>query len=225
MTNNLYDKLTELIDKKWELNRVGGCIKHDKDKKTEFEKILKEYNETDELIEQIRRNCVVSPLKLAEIISKQENEEYKLKIFREIDKNDDGTTSYTGRFIACYLNSENEFFSSNKQPTIYKNLVGDEEYTNNTLSPAEFQNLLSSLTGKTKYVLSTSNELSFIPTLAPSFYLENINFINSIVYGRVDNIVSREFQETAEDYVKHYLEQINVDEFLSNIDNCEEKSV
>ncbi len=223
MSNNLYEKLKELIDRKWELNRIGGCIKHDKNKRAEFEKILDEYNKTDELIEHIRRNCLISPLKLAEIISKQENDEYKLKIFRELDENYDGT-SYTGRFIACYLNSENEFFDSNEQPRIYKSLSSNEEYTNNTLSSVDFGKLLSSLTGNTNYVISTSNELSFIPTLAPSLYLENINFTNLVVYERIDNTIRRQFQTIAENYVKQYLEQIDVDEFLAEIDNQETKT-
>ena len=225
MSNNLYQKLKDLVDRKWELNRIGGCIKHDKAKRAEFERILEEYNQTEELIEHIRRNCFISPLKLAEIISQQENEEYKLKIFRELDKNHDGTTSYSGRFIACYLNSQNEFFESNEQPRIYKSLSGNEEYINNTLLHEDFDKFLSSLTGNTNYVISTSNELSFVPTLAPSFYLENINFTNLMVYGMLDNTIRRKFQTVAEDYVKQYLEQINADEFLAKIDNQEERTL
>ena len=222
MSNNLYQKLKDLVNRKWELNKIGACIKHDKNKKAEFEKILKEYNKADELIEQIRRNCFISPLKLATIISKQEDDEFRLKIFRELEKDAEGEINYTGRFIACYLNSENEFFDSNEQPKVYKSLSGNEEYINNTLSSEEFKKLLHSLTGNTKYVISTSNELSFIPALAPSFYLENINFTNLLVYGRIDKAIRNQFQTTAEYYIKQYLEQINADEFLSKLDTQEE---
>ena len=76
MNNSLYKKLKELVDRQWEIKRVGGYIKHDKTKRAEFEKLLEEYNKNDETIEQIRRNCFISPLVLEKIISKQEDQEY-----------------------------------------------------------------------------------------------------------------------------------------------------
>lgn len=224
MSKNLYQKLKELIDRQRELNRIGGWIKHDKNKKVEFEKFVAEYKENDALIEQIRRNCFISPLKLAKIISEQENDEFKLKIFRERDEDYESKTSYfTGRFIACYLNSKNEFFNSNEGPRTYKSLFGQEEYINNELPCDRFEELIQSFKDNTNFIILTSNQV--LPTLAPSSYLENVNFIDLLVYGRVADIIRQQFQTTAEKYVERYLEQINADEILLKQDAQEEKTL
>ena len=93
--------------------------------------------------------------------------------------------------------------------------IREEEYTNNTLSHEDFEKFVESIKEGNCYVVSTSDELTFIPTLAPSFYLENINFTNLLVYGRVDDTICHHFQGIANEYMKTYLEQIDAEEFLS----------
>ena len=216
MENNLYQVLKDLVDRQWDIKKVGGYIKHDKEKQDEFKKLVEEYHRNDAIIENIKDNYAITPLKLAEIISQSENDEYRLKIFREIVKNSKGEDCYSGRFMACYLNSQNEFFNSNENPNIHKSLGSDrsEQYTNNTLSHEDFEKLIISLKGNSKYIISNNDELTFVMTLAPSAYLEVTNFTNLIIYGRVYTIVSDNFQKTAKHYVKQHLEKINAEEFL-----------
>lgn len=225
MKNNLYEKLTELVDRQWELKGLAGYIKHDKSKRDEYEKMVEEYNKNDEIIERIRKGCFITPLKLAEIISEQEKRNYVLKIFRETDKNTLGESYYTTRFVACYLNDASEYFNFNENPIIHQSLLGDqtEEYTNNSLSKDEYRKLYFSLNDENSIVISTSEDISFIPGLAPSSYLEGVNFTNVFVYGRVDNIICYDFQNKAKEYVKTYLEQIDAEEFLNKEEEENEK--
>ena len=224
MGNNLYEKLIRLVDRQWELRGLAGYIKHDKSKRSEYEAYVEEFNKNDEIIEQIRKGCFITPLKLADIISEQEKKQYKLKIFRETNENAVGETYYTTRFIAGYLNEKSEYFDFNENPVVYQSLNGDrtEKYTNNSLSKEEYKKLYYSLIDENSFVISTSEDISFIPGLAPSLYLEGVNFTNLFVYGRTDDIISYDFQKMAKDYVKKYLEQIDAEEFF-NSESKEEK--
>jgi len=212
--NNLYEKLTKLVDRQWELKRLGGIVKHDLAKRDEYRRIAEEYNNNDESVYYILKNCYITPLKLADIISEQEKDKYVLKIFRETDENPLGETYYTSRFIICYLNNKNEFFDSNENPIAYHDFLS-EEYINNSLSKENFKKLFYSLTDESLKIVSTHEDISFIPTLSPSFYLDTVNFTDLFVYGKTNDIISRDFQEKAKEYMKTYLEQIDAEEFLS----------
>ena len=222
MKNNLYEKLTELVDRQWELKGLAGIIKQDVAKREEYRKIAEEYNKNDETIYYILKNCYITPHKLAEIISEQEKKQYVLKIFRETDENALGETYYTSRFIICYLNNKNEFFDSNENPIAYQDFLS-EEYINNSLSKENFKQLFYSLTEENSKIVSTHEDISFIPTLSPSFYLDTVNFTDLFVHGKTNGIISRDFQEKAKKYMKTYLEQINAEEFLSKEEEKNEK--
>lgn len=215
MENNLYSKITTLVNRQHDLKRIGGIIKHDKSKRDIFEKYAKEYTQNDETLDYIIKNCFISPLMIAEIISKKEDTPYVLKIFRETDVKD-YKTFYTGRFVACYLNQENKFFNYNSNGVASINLNGlpTENYTNYSLPREEFVELALTLPTTNSYVLATSAEQNFIPTLSPSAYLEGVNFTKLFVYGYVSDFVSDKFQKSIKPVIQQHLEEIDADKFL-----------
>lgn len=216
MQNNLYKTINNLVERKYELKRIGGYIKHDKTKREEFIHMVEEYNKIDETLDYIIHNCFISPLKVAKIISSNCGILHKLKIFTEVGIHD-GKKYSTDRFIACYLNNKNKYFNFDKNGVSFGNLTGipTEKYINYALSKQEFDELVSSLNESNSYILATSSEQSFIPTLFPSAYLEGINFVKLFIYGRVDDFVSLNFQRKIRNDIKQYLENIDSDKFLN----------
>ena len=220
MVNNLYRKIKQLVARQWELKRIAGIIKHDKDKRAEFEKYATEYNQIDRTLDFIKQNCVISPIDVIDIISKKECENYVLKTFREIDEVDD-RSFYTGRFISCYLNNKNKFFDYDKNGVSYD---ADNKYINYAISKDDFKELISSLEKTNSYVVANSEELSFIPAIAPSLYLARINFTKIFIDGYND-FASYNFQHRIKFELKQYLEEINADEVLAQKDNTEAKTL
>ena len=223
MTNNLYRKIKTLTERKYELKRLGGYIKHDEARRKEFESMVEEYQQIESTLDYITKNCVISPLMVEKIISKKEQTDYVLKIFRET-KVVDGKTVRTGDFVACYLNRKNKYFDYDVNGLSYKNMFGipTERYTNYDLPSEEFQELVKSLRRTDSYVLATRAEQSFVPTLPPSDYLEGVNFIKFFTCGTADEFVSFNFQHLIRFDLKQYLEDINADEFLSKRTGSEE---
>ena len=216
MENNLYQKIEELIDRQWEIKEELCYSRFDSEKKNECEKMKEEYRHNEQVLHSILSEYFISPLKIADIISKQDKKQYVLKIFRETDQNHVGDTYYTSRFIACYLNDENKFFNYKGEGVTRKSLTGikTEKYTNYSLPSDQYEELLNSLSEDNSYILSTSDQLTFIPTLSPSAYLEAVNFIYLFIHGQVNGIVTRGFQRTIKEYVKNYLETIDANEVL-----------
>ena len=216
MENNLYSKIATLVERKYQLKRIGGIIKHDKTKREEFEMYAKEYTKIEDTLDYIIKNCYISPMMVADIISVKEDGPYKLKIFRETDVKENHVY-YTGRFVACYLNPSNKYYDYAENGKSYKNNLGlpTETYTNYAITKENFAELALSIPTTKSYVIATSSEQTFVPILPPSDYLEVVNFTKLFVYGYVDNFVSDSFQKTIKPEIKQYLETIDADKFLS----------
>ena len=216
MQNNLYLKIKSLVDRKYELKKLGGIIKFDKNKQELYQNYAAEYKQIEDTLDFITKNCHISPLMVADIISKKHGMTYVLKIFRET-KVVDGRAIYTGNFIICYLNKQNKFFDYEQNGVSFSNRNGlkNETYINYELERKEFMQFLLSITSTNAMILATSAEQSFIPTLFPSSYLEGINFVKLFVYGYVDDFVCDKFQHEIKLYIKEYLEGIDADAFLS----------
>lgn len=212
MRNNLYIKIRDSVIRQAELKRKAGNIKFDKTKREEFLKYIEEYNKLDKTLDYIKENCVISPIIVKDIISKKEGKEYVLKTFREYDLLD-GKEFYTGRFISCYLNSENKYFSYDKDGRCYHS---NNDYVNYALSKENFEELESSLEETDSYVLARTEELNFIPAIPPTFYLEKVNFTKFFI-NCADEFASFNFQHIIRFELKQYLEEIDADEFLSAI--------
>ena len=98
-----------------------------------------------------------------------------------------------------------------------------EEYINNSLPKERFKKLFYSLTDENSKIVSTHEDMPFIPSLAPSFYLDTVNFTDLFVHGKVGDVIGHDFQKKAEEYMKTYLEQIDAEEFLSKEEAKNEK--
>ena len=218
MQNNLYRVIRNAVYRQDELKRKAGIIKFDKEKREEYLKHIEEYKKLDEVLDYIKENCVISPIDVIGIISKKESKEYVLKTFRETHERD-GKTFYTGRFVSCYLNSENKYFSYD---TNGKYFHSSKDYVNYALSKENFEELVSSLEETDSYVLARTEELDFIPAIPPTFYLEKVNFTKFFING-ADDFVSYDFQHRIRFELQYYLEEIDADKFLSAKNNGEEK--
>ena len=146
MENNLYNKISTLVERKHQLKRIGGIIKHDKTKREEFEMYAKEYTQIEDTLDYIIKNCYISPLMVADIISAKEDCPYKLKIFRETDVKDN-RVFYTNRFLACYLNPENKYYNYSENGQTGKNILGlpNEVYVNYAIPKENFTELALSI--------------------------------------------------------------------------------
>lgn len=219
MEINLYCEIKRLVDRKYEIKKLAGIIKyemkHDVAKKDEFKKLADEYEKIERTLDYIRKNCFISPLIVAKIITKKEGTPYTLKIFREIGEHN-GHKFYTGNFIACYINEQNKYFNYDVDGVCYGNLCGDpkEKYINYPLPSKEFNEVVGSLEKTKAYLLATSKEQSFVPTLATGSYLEGINFIDLLIYGHVSDFICDNFQRSIKSVVKQYLEAIDAEKFL-----------
>ncbi|MBQ8909224.1 MAG: hypothetical protein IJY90_02955, partial [Clostridia bacterium] len=60
MQNNLYRKIKQLVDRKYELKRLGGIIKFDKTKRAEYEQYCIQYQQIENTLDYIIKNCVIS---------------------------------------------------------------------------------------------------------------------------------------------------------------------
>ena len=212
MENNLYDTIKSLVDRKQEIKKIGGIIKHDRSRRSEYEKLADEFNQIEDKLFYIRDNCVISPMKLTELISKKEDKEYRLKIFREICKYRN-QPYYTGDFVVCYLDSDNKYFDCD-QDAFSLSFTNEEQYVNYSLSNKQFAELTSSLDNEKSYVLATLKDQDFRPILPPSCYIERINFTRHFIFGYADKFVSDKFMNNVEDVIKGYLEGINAEEFF-----------
>ncbi len=219
MQNNLYRKIRNSVIRQAELKRKAGIIKFDKTKREEFLRYVEEYNELDKVLDYIKKNCVISPIDVIDIISKKEGKEYVLKTFRETDDRGDGKRFYTGRFISCYLNNTNKFFDYNTNGINY-DLNGD--YVSYSLTKEQFNELVSSLEKTYSYVVADYREIDFVPAISPTFYLEKVNFTKIFING-YDDFAGYNFQHRIKFELKQYLEEIDADEFLSAKNNDEGK--
>ena len=218
MRRNLYITIRNTVLRQAELKRKAGIIKFDKTKRAEYLKYVNEYKELDKTLDYIMANCVISPITVIDIISKKEGKKYVLKTFRETDSLD-GKEFYTGRFISCYLNSANKYFSYDKDGKYYPY---SSDYVNYALSKENFEELKSSLEQTDSYVLARTEELNFIPAIAPTFYLEKVNFTKFFRNG-ADDFASFDFQHRIRFDLQYYLEEIDADKFLLAKTESEEK--
>lgn len=223
MQNNLYRKIKQLVDRKYELKRLGGIIKFDKTKRAEYEQYCIQYQQIENTLDYIIKNCVISAQKVAEIISASRGVPYALKIFRETTVHDDKTI-YTGDFLACYLSNKNKYFNYDEGGERFRGLTGNGEkrYVNYPLPKEKFKDLRALLGETDSFVLATAREQTFIPVLPPSDYLEKSNFIKLFVYGYVDTFVSDNFQRLIKNDLIQYLEGIDADKFLNGEDTQSE---
>lgn len=225
MKNNLYQTIKYLVDRKWELKKIGGYIKYDKSKRAEYELCAAEYNKIEKTLDFIKQNCFISSQKVAEILSKKHGTQYKLKIFRETGETA-GETYYTRNFVICYLNNKNKYFNYDINGVTnvnWRGLPDAETLVNYSLSREQFKEMFMSLGETGAYVLTTYRELNFVLTLQPSAHLESVNFLNLFLYGSVDDFVSSDFQHLIKPAIKQYLEQIDADEFLGKMRTAEDE--
>ena len=223
MGYNLYYTMRRLLEESVKWHRIIGILKFDAEHKAEFKQAIKKYNEVEAKLDYIKENCIISPLMVSKIISKREEREYVLKIFRETDMFD-SKCCYTGQFLACYLNSDNKYFDYDIDGKSFVNLNGvkGEQYVNYPLPREQFEELLYSLPSTNSYVLATSEEQTFKPVLPPSSYLEDVNFLEFFTKGRVDDFVSFNLPHRIKYDLKDYLEEIDSDEFFKGMEKKEE---
>lgn len=203
--NSVYDELELLVQQKEDLNRRGGILKYDARRKIpkavkEYDMIVKKYKQVESELQFIEDNYRIDYIKLGDILTNHSGLVYKPRIFRETYRKDD-QNYYSGRFVGCYLNKQNEFFDY-KAPKIEVS-VDEKEYTR----------LLHSLDATKSLVFSSSEECSFRP-LVPEYYISPINFIKMFIYGkyRFDDMITRDFVETVYPILKNELQRTVIEE-------------
>lgn len=206
---NLYRSIKTLTDEKNKLYRNAGIIKFDKEKRDEYIKMCKRYEQICDMLKEIENKYIITCLDVEKIISKNLKKEYKLKIFRETYE-ENGNTYYSTRFIACFLNDTNKYFNYDKNGFTLVNLgkKRDEVYPNYDLTEEEFAELKASLTKTDSYTLARSEELNFVPAIPPSCYLEKINFIENFTRNSFDDFASFNFQHLIKFWLKQEIETI-----------------
>ena len=157
---------------------------------------------------------------MEKIISKAKGQQYKLKIFRETYTKD-GKTYLTHRYIACYLNKSNSYFNYDTDGFELKNLwcPKEETYVNYALDTKEFEEFKKSLEETDSYILSNSDELNFKPALAPSCYLEKINFVKLFTNAWHNEVATDSFQRISKNWIKQELETIILDDTINQNSN------
>lgn len=211
MKNNLYKLIKSLHEEDKKLYHLAPRIRFDKNQADLYKKICDRREEIYRTLKAIESKYVITCQDLEKIISKAKRKHYKLKIFRETyTKN--GETYLTNRYIACYLNKSNSYYNYDKDGFELKNLwcPKEETYVNYALDTKEFVEFKKSLEETDSYILSNSDELTFIPALAPSCYLEKINFVKTFTRNRFDDIANRNFQYAIDNWIKQALENVNI---------------
>ena len=174
----------------------------------EYQKILSDYNNVRNQLSVIEDRFIISPKDFAEILSKWTDKNYKLKVFRETVQKE-GEVYYTYNYLICYLNSDNEFYSYEN------NGKKSGQYINYSIDNKAFEKLMSSLSKTDSYILSSSFDEEFHPTISHSDYIEGINFVKLFTSGYMNNIINFNFQHLIKPMVKSKLEDVFVDENLN----------
>jgi len=229
MENNLYNKIKSLTARKNEITQESKKILYDATKQEQLTKLIEEYNIIEATLTFISQKCVISPKKIEDLISNKEGSKYNLKIFREVEYNEE-VSFHTGNFIVCYLNKDNRYFNYNSNGLSFINLLSNksDKYVNYDLNKEDYEKLLKTLEETKSYVLVSNKDIEkSILISPPCVFLENVNLIRMFTKNVCDVFVNIDFQNEMYYEIKKYLENIDADEFLKkdnkNVDNEETK--
>ena len=197
---NLYDRITNLVKEREELNRRGGILKYDArrgipEAKEEFDRIVARYKQVEVEIDRIDQDYAIGIEEMGEIISKNMGETYIPKIFNEVYEKD-GERYYTERFMACYINQSHPYYSS-------------EKYSISVLED-EFKTLMQNLDKTNTIMFSNSGELDYRP-MFPANAFRGTNFIKIYTGGWHHTYdFSNSFIEKVEPMLIKELEHTNI---------------
>ena len=214
MEKSLYRKICSLRNTLQEKNNEAAMVMWSDGKKSEkFKNLIAEKEKIEEELEKISREYPITPLMMSDIITSYMKDDYQLKLFRETANNGE-FDYYTERFIVCYLNKSNEFYSYDQGGKVFPNLRGlpTEQYINYPLDTSTYKHLLDTLDGTGSIVLANSDECSFRPCLPPSDYIEGINFTRMLTQRTYyDSVETDEFIKLAGTMLKYTLDQVMIE--------------
>jgi len=164
------------------------------------------YERYEHKLQEINDKYKIDCDKLAKIISKKKGEEYRFKVFREVELYN-GEAYYTHEYTACYVNKNNKYFNTEC-----------DFYTGASLFEDDYKIMIKSLNDTNSMIASTSKGKRTLPP-NPALYLNQMNFIKMFTRGTTNELelLEPEFKKQIKPIIKERLEQIDASEEQNNL--------
>ena len=157
------------------------------------------YTQYEDELKAISKKYSVDCDKLAKIISKEKGEEYRFKVFKEIELYN-GSEYYTHEYVACYVNKNNKYFNTYCDSNIAVRLYQDD-----------YKVMIDSLNENNSIIVSTHRKERKFP-INPCDYVTKMNFMDLVTLGttRELEILEPEFRKQVKLLLKEKAKQIEV---------------